>query len=318
LLGAAVGDAMGAPCEGLSAGEIRERYGIVTGFVTDRSSGTDDTDFTLFNAHILLTHGVDVTLEQVETEWRDKLLAPGRAYRPGGFSDVISTRNLAAGLHAPQSGAFNHQMWSDGVAMAIGAAGIISPGDPAQAAQLADVLGSVSNARDGVYAAQAVAAAISRAMVGASPEEMMAAALEAAPPDSWTYRTLQRAQDAATGHADLEDALAAIDEALVVPYWTWADLVTEAVPIAFAVFLAAGGDFRRAVPAAVRMGRDADTIGAIVGSLAGAWQGAEAIPQEWRARVCASTGYCIGFIAGQEITEVADRLVEAAMMGETA
>ena len=41
-----------------------------------------------------------------KTEWQDKLLAPGRDYRPGGFSDVISTPNLAAGLHAPQSGAF--------------------------------------------------------------------------------------------------------------------------------------------------------------------------------------------------------------------
>jgi hypothetical protein len=121
-----------------------------------------------------------------------------------------------------------------------------------------------------------------------------------------------------TRHADLEEALADISETLVVPYWTWADLVTEAVPMAFAVFLAAGGDFRRSVPAAIRLGRDADTIGAIVGSLAGAWQGADSIPEVWRARVSASTGYCIGFVAGQEITEVADRLVEAATTGETA
>jgi len=314
LLGAAVGDAMGAPCEGLSAAEIRDRYGVVTGFVTDRSSGTDDTDFTLFNAHILLTYGVKVTLEQVEMEWRDKLLAPGRSYRPGGFSDVISTRNLADGLHAPQSGAFNHQMWSDGVAMAIAAAGIISPGDPAQAAHLATVLGSISNARDGVYTAQAVAAAIALGMVGASPVEMMAAAIEAVPRDSWTYRVLQRARDVGTRHADLEQALADIAETLIVPYWTWADLATEAVPIAFAVFLATGGDFRWTVPAAVRLGRDADTIAAIVGSLAGVVAGMEGIPQEWQARVRASTGYCIGFVAGQEIVDVADRLVQAAWM----
>jgi ADP-ribosylglycohydrolase len=309
---------MGAPCEGLSAEEIRDRYGVVTGFVTDRSSGTDDTDFTLFNAHILLTYGVDVTLEQVEMEWRDKLLAPGANYRPGGFSDVISTRNLAAGLHAPQSGAFNHQMWSDGVAMAIGAAGIISPGNPAQAAQLARVLGSVSNGRDGVYTAQAVAAAISLGMVGATPGEMMAAAIERVPPDSWTRRVLMQAQDVGTGHADLEEALADIGETLIIPYWTWADLATEAVPIAFAVFLASDGELRRAVPAAIRLGRDADTIGAIVGSLAGACGTVEAIPSEWQARVRASTGYCIGFVAGQEIVEVADRLVRAAWTGEMA
>ena len=318
LLGAAIGDAIGAPCEGLTAEEIRDRYGVMTGFVSDRSAGTDDTDFTLLNAHILLAHGLDVTPEQVEAEWRDKLLAPGRAYRPGGFSDVISTRNLAAGLHAPESGAFNHQMWSDGVAMAIGAAGIISPGKPLQAAHLAEVLGCVHNARDGIYTAQAVAAAISLAMIGAAPAEMMAAAIAAVPPNSWTRRVLIRAEEIGRQASDLEQALEEIAEALVVSYWPWADLATEAVPIAFAVFLAADGDFPRAVPAGVRLGRDADTIGAIVGSLAGAYGGAGAIPTAWRARVRESIGYCIGYVAGQYIGDIADRLAEAAWKGVTA
>ncbi|MCP4167731.1 MAG: ADP-ribosylglycohydrolase family protein [Chloroflexi bacterium] len=312
LLGAAIGDTMGAPCEGLSAQEIRKRYGALTGFVSDRASGTDDTDFTLFNAHILLTYGVDVTVAQVEAEWRDKLLAPGRVYRPGGFSDVISTRNLAAGLHAPQSGAFGHQMWSDGVAMAIAAAGIICPGNPAQAAQLAEVLGSVSNARDGIYTAQAVAAAISVAMVGATPHEMMAVAIDHVPANSWTYRTLQRARAVSDGHDDIEQALSAIADALIIPWWTWADLATEAVPLAFAIFLASDGIYRRAVPAGIRLGRDADTIGAIVGSLAGAYGGVDAIPASWQARVRESTGYCIGFVANRFIGDIADELGQVA------
>ncbi len=313
LLGAAIGDALGAPCEGMTAQAIRDTFGVITDFVSAELIGTDDTDFTLFNAYILLTYGTTVTPEQVETEWRDKLLGGRYDYRPGGFSDVISTRNLQAGLHAPQSGAFNHQMWSDGVAMAISAAGIISPGDPAQAARLAAVLGSVSNARDGIYTAQAVAAAISVAMVGASPSEMIGAALTHVPPDSWTYRALLRAQDIGRRALDLDAALDAITGEIVVSYWHWADLATEAVPAALAVFLATGGNFRAAVPAGVRLGRDADTIGAIVGSLAGAYGGEDAIPPAWRARVQASTGKCIGFIAGRAITDIADQLVAEAM-----
>lgn len=310
LTGAAVGDAMGAPVEGRSAAEIRAQYGRLTGFVSDAAAGTDDTDFTLFNAYLLATYGKRITPADVEAEWRDKLLAPGRAYRPGGFSDVISTRNLSAGLHPPQSGAFNQQMWSDGVAMAIGPAGILAASDPLLAAQLAATLGSISNARDGIYAAQAVAAAIAVAMDGASPQEMLDAGIRAVPGDSWTRRVLERAADViASLPDDLDRALARLSEELVVGWWHWADLAPEAVSLAFGAFIAAHGEFSRAVPAGISLGRDADTIGAMAGALAGAYGGRDAIPDGWAARATLSPGKCIGFVAQLNIETLARELI---------
>jgi ADP-ribosylglycohydrolase len=311
LFGVAIGDAMGAPVEGRTSAEIRAQYGRITNFISDAAVGTDDTDFTLFNAYLLTTYGTNITLEDVEREWRDKLLAPNRAYRPGGFSDVISTRNLVAGLRAPQSGACGHQMWSDGVAMAISPAGIIAAGNPQLATKLATTLGSVSNGRDGIFAAQAVAAAIAVAMVGASPEEMLRAALDAAPENSWTHRALNRAARVTQDLPDdLDAALAKLSDELVVSWWHWADLVTEAVPLAFGAFLATRGELRRAIPAGVMLGRDADTIGAIVGALAGAYGGRDAIPSEWLARAQVAPGKCIGFVAGMNIEQVAEQLVQ--------
>jgi ADP-ribosylglycohydrolase len=314
LLGVAIGDAMGAPVEGRSAADIRALYGGITGFVSDAAIGTDDTDFTLFNALLLAEYGSRITVAQVEAEWRDKLLAPGRAYRPGGFSDVVSTRNLAAGLHAPQSGLWGHQMWSDGVAMAISPAGIVAAGRPALAAQLAITLGCVSNGRDGLWAAQAVAAAIAVAMVGASPHAMLDAALSAVPADSWTGRSLRRAAAICDRLSDdLDTALQQLSDELVVGWWPWADLVTEAVPLAFGAFLAAKGEFHRAVPAGVSLGRDADTIGAIVGSLAGAYGGVDALPAAWAARAAMSPGACIGVVAGTDIAALAEGLIARAL-----
>ncbi|MBI5034713.1 MAG: ADP-ribosylglycohydrolase family protein [Chloroflexi bacterium] len=311
LFGVAIGDAMGAPVEGRTAAEIRAQHGRITGFLSDAAVGTDDTDFTLFNAYLLTQYGTRITLANVEAEWRDKLLAPNQAYRPGGFSDVISTRNLVAKLHAPQSGAFGHQMWSDGVAMAISPAGIIAAGDPQHAAQLALTLGSVSNGRDGIFAAQAVAAAIAVAMVGASPEGMIQAALDAAPKNSWTFRALQRAARVALELPDaLDAALEKLSAELVVSWWPWSDLVTEAVPLAFGVFLATHGELKRVIPAGVSFGRDADTIGAIVGSLSGAYGGSDAIPNEWLARARVAPGKCIGFVAGMNIEQVAQSLID--------
>ena len=79
LFGVAIGDAMGAPVEGRTSAEIRAQYGRITNFISDAAVGTDDTDFTLFNAYLLTTYGTNITLEDVERELRDKLLAPNRA-----------------------------------------------------------------------------------------------------------------------------------------------------------------------------------------------------------------------------------------------
>ena len=122
LVGGAIGDALGAPVEGASRQDIQ-----VSDFVSDAPIGTDDTDYAIFNALLILEHGRDLTSSQVEDSWRRLLLAPGAHFRRGGFSDVYAARNLVWGLHPPQSGSFNPQSWSDGVAMAIGAAPVVSP-----------------------------------------------------------------------------------------------------------------------------------------------------------------------------------------------
>ncbi len=322
LLGVAIGDAMGASLEGRSAAEIRAQYGRLSGFVDEKPAGTDDTDFTLFNAYLLITYGAQITLEQVQAEWQDKLLGAECAYRPGGFSDVIATRNLRLGLQAPFSGRFGQQMWSDGVAMAISPAGIIAAGRPELAAQLAHTLGSVSNGRDGLWAAQAVAAAVAAGMSGAAPEAMMQAALSAVPAGSWTGRCLRRVAALFPGPATdpdaehLDEILERLSLELVVDWWPWADLATEAVPLAFGAFLAARGDFASALPAAISLGRDADTIGAIVGGLAGVYQGLDGIPAAWVQQAQLAPGKCIGFVAGMDIAQTARLLVDRRVQAE--
>lgn len=58
------------------------------------------------------------------------------------------------------------------------------------------------------------------------------------------------------------------------------------------------GDFESGALAAVNLGGDADTTGAVYGQLAGAFYGARHIPQSWSTRVA----------MGMEITRVAERL----------
>jgi ADP-ribosylglycohydrolase len=57
------------------------------------------------------------------------------------------------------------------------------------------------------------------------------------------------------------------------------------VPVALYCFLRHPGDFRAAVESVIRLGGDTDSTAAIVGALAGARGGIQAIPDEWRFKV---------------------------------
>ncbi|WP_198664279.1 ADP-ribosylglycohydrolase family protein [Jiangella endophytica] len=304
LLGLAIGDAMGAPAENLTAEEIAARWGTVTGFLNDRPSGTDDTEYAAFSALLLLEHGAELTSDDVADAWIRHLTGREGGFPGAGFSELGTIENLRAGLRPPASGRHLHS-WSDGLAMRAAVHGVYAAGDPATAARLAAVDGAVSHDGEGVHAGVAVAAAVAVAMTGtAMPQEIAAAALAAVPADSWTARSLR----AGVVHAG--DVPAVLD-AVVVRSYPWTDLAPEAVALAFGAFLAADGEFTGAVTGAVAMGRDADTTAAIAGALAGAHGGLGCVPADWRRQIGPVTGRCLGeVVAGLHPLDLADRLAD--------
>ena len=68
LIGQAVGDALGAPTEGMSVQGIRDKYGWIEGFVSDDPVGTDDTEYAMLTAKIILKYGKALTLENMTQE----------------------------------------------------------------------------------------------------------------------------------------------------------------------------------------------------------------------------------------------------------
>ncbi|NDL59065.1 ADP-ribosylglycohydrolase family protein [Phytoactinopolyspora sp. XMNu-373] len=295
---------MGAPAENMTAGAIAERWGQVTGFLTDARAGTDDTEYAAFSALLLLDHGSALTSEHVADAWTKHLVRRTGGFPGAGFSELGTVENLRSGLRPPASGEHLHS-WSDGLAMRAAVHGVFAAGDPVEAARLAAVDGAVSHAGEGVYAGQAVAAAVSVAMSGADVDGVVAAAQAAAPPASWTARSLD---SAVALHADPEALL----DALVTRRYPWTDLAPEAAGLAFGAFIAARGVFEAAVPAAVSMGRDADTTAAIAGALAGASGGLAAIPSQWSGSIGPVTGRCLGdVVAGLHLAGLADQLVGA-------
>ncbi|KAB8184648.1 ADP-ribosylglycohydrolase family protein [Microbispora catharanthi] len=323
LLGLAAGDALGAPAENLAPEEIAARWGVLTEI---ERGGTDDTEYTIFAATVLLRHGHALTSEDVARAWREEIVARlDGPMRGAGFSELGTVEALRRGLEPPLTGRWHAHGWSDGLAMRAAPYGIFAAGDPDEAARLAETDGRVSHTGEGILGGRAVAAAVAVAMTGAPPGEVAGAALRAVPEDSWTARNLRAALEIAArtprpllGRA-LHDPLGralhgsfarALHDTVVVKHYPWTDLAPEAVALAFAAYVAGGGEVEASVVTAANLGRDADTTAAIAGALAGAGRGEAAVPARWAERIGPVAGRCLPVVAGRDVRDVADEIVK--------
>ncbi|MEV4578467.1 ADP-ribosylglycohydrolase family protein [Nonomuraea jabiensis] len=314
LLGLAAGDALGAPAENLPPSEIRRRWGRLTEI---EGGGTDDTEYAIFAASLLVRHGHALTSADVARAYRQEIIPRVTGpMRGAGFSELGTVEALRRGLEPPLTGLVHSHGWSDGLAMRAAPYGVFCPGDPAEAARLVEQDGLVSGSGEGILGGRAVAGAVAAAMGGASPQDVVRAALSVIPADSWTARNVVRAcatlpatimgpKTDAAGEIALVEAL---HEAVVVRHYPWTDIAPEAVALALAAVLAGDGDVEASVTFGVSLGRDADTIGAIAGAIAGAMRGEGGVPERWAARIGPVTGKCLPVVAGRHVLDVADEL----------
>lgn len=309
ILGQAVGDALGAPTEGMSRAAIRDAYGWVEDFVAEEPAGTDDTEYAVLTARTILRYGHGLTVDDVTREWRRNLVGQKGGFAGGGFSEMTAINNLRKGLIAPISGTDNHEMWSDGSAMRIAPIGVFCAGDPSEAARLAAVEARVSHARDGIYCAQALAASVSVALVSEAWDQVIEAGIANMPSDSWASRSVRRAVDVASSCESLEAAVDALYDEIAILQYPWADVGPEATGMAYGVLAAARGQYVPTVLAGANLGRDADTIAAMAGAMAGALRGAQAIPARWRDAINVIPGNCITATAGTDLARLTAELV---------
>ena len=181
LIGLAIGDAFG---DAARDPDNQFLYGITMGFPEKPTGSTDDTEFALLAAEILLNSNGNPSREDVTAAWRTHVLVEDELKR-GGASERDAATNIRRGILPPQSGQFHIHTASDGAAMRAAPAGIVAIGDPDRAAQLAERDAEISHSLDGIWGAQAVAAAVSVALAGASVSEVFNEGMSRAPKGSW-------------------------------------------------------------------------------------------------------------------------------------
>ena len=302
LIGLAIGDAFGDACRDP---ENQFLYGITMDWPEKPSFSTDDTEFALLSAEILIQSKGYPTREHVLAAWKEHVVIQDE-FKRGGASEREAAANIRRGLTAPETGIYNAHAHSDGAAMRAAPMGIVAAGNPELAAELALIDAEISHSRDGIWGAQAVAAAVALAMTGAGVDEIIAEARKWAPEGSWFKHSFDVAFEILEqGDFDIQKVWMPLHQAIRCEYKA---SVPEAVVSAFAVFKLTEGDFRQGMTNAGNFGRDTDTIGAIVGALSGASNGIQAIPDSWIDKVRQPNGTCLQFAANRNLIDVAQML----------
>lgn len=306
LIGLAVGDALGDLGRRSS---VRSKLGLVTELLPDARS-TDDTEFTVLAARAFLSNASGYSPAAVANTWRELVIDRGGALDRAGVPLYGALWNLAHGIDPPLSGHDNVLSSDDGAAMRAVPFGILRPGAPRKARELAAIDACVSHSGDGIAAAEAVVAAVSVAVTGAEVADIVAAAGDSIPSDSW----LGRRMAVARGIVETRTSVWAAYSKLHTELWTPKhSAASEAIPQVFGLLSLSEGDLATALVLAANFGRDSDTICSLVLAMCCARLGAGAIPPEWIDSVRRPAGVCLPFAAQEDLVDLAADLSRHAL-----
>jgi len=286
LAGVVIGDAFGFPTEGLTPEEIKRYYGFVDDFVVPipehpnanlpRGHITDDTEETLLLAEAIISAKGKISLSLFARsllEWARKEDLSQKTYI--GPSTLAAIKNMLNGV-APSDAGNRHI--TCGAAMRIAPVGLIFPGEPQKAAEVAADISRVTHGgKAALSAASAVAAAISIALRdGSTINDIIETAIKNS---SIGEKLGKESVSPSVGKRialAVEIAKKSEEEQAVREIY---DIIgtgitsAEAIPAAFGVFVVAKGDPMKSIVLATNIGGDTDTIAAISGAISGAYKG---------------------------------------------
>ena len=226
ILGKIIGVYLGRPFEGWTYEQILAELGEIDYYVNDRIPWdhplvvTDDDitgTFTFLRALSDYGNAADLTPAQIGQTWLNYIIENRTILWWGGFgnsTEHTAYLRLKGGIKAPEYGSMARngrviaeqigaQIFIDGWAM-------VSPGDPALAADLARRAASVSHDGKAIYAAQVLAAMEAQAFFEADIDKLIDCGVSFIPRDSVIYRMIADIRDWHAAEPDWHAARARI------------------------------------------------------------------------------------------------------------
>ncbi|GHO59833.1 hypothetical protein KSB_83080 [Ktedonobacter robiniae] len=205
VLGKIIGVYLGRPFEGWTYERIAQELGEINYYVHDKLGVplivTDDDlsgTFTFVRALADYGNSPDLSAAQIGQTWLNYIIERHTILWWGGMgtsTEHTAYLRLKAGIQAPKSGSskLNGQVVAEqiGAQIFIDGWGMVAPGDPVLAAELARKAGSVSHDGEAVYAAQVIAAMEAAAFVEHDLDTLLDIGLSFIPSTSLVARMIQ-------------------------------------------------------------------------------------------------------------------------------
>ena len=280
LTGTAVGDALGLPAEGMSRQRIQRRWHGQWRhrFLFGRGMVSDDTEHTLFVAQALLAHPNDPAAFQRCLAWKLRLWLLGIPAGIG-FATLRAILKLWLGFPPMRSGLHSA---GNGPAMRSAIIGAYFFDEPEKRREFVDAATFLTHTdQRAVTAALAVAEAAALAVRKDEPIDDWLTALPRLSRDDEWRALCRKLSDALVARTSVQAFAESLGLRNAVTGYAY-----HSVPVALYASLLHRGDFRVAMESALNCGGDTDSVGAIVGALAGTDIGKDSIPFEWLSGIC--------------------------------
>ncbi|MBI4586855.1 MAG: ADP-ribosylglycohydrolase family protein [Planctomycetes bacterium] len=297
LLGTAVGDALGLPAEGLSPERIKKLWpeGWRHRLVFGRGMVSDDTEHALLVAQALLAQSRDAERFQRVLAWK---LRWWIASLPAGvgFATARACLKLWLGFPPQRSGV---RSAGNGPAMRSAIIGAFFAGEPEKRREFVAASTNLTHT-DPRAAVAALAVAEAAAWACRSVEthwkvsgphrigirairpdvDALLGELRNLPGDEEWRSLVGRMGGSLAAGAGVSEFARSLGLDRGVTGYSY-----HTVPVALYAWLRHIGDFRAALGSALDCGGDTDTVGSIIGALAGTSCGLDGIPREWIHRI---------------------------------
>jgi len=301
-LGKCIGGTLGRPVEGKRGPHRLTFYRPIP----NRAIENDDIDVQLVWLHALRERGVELTSDDLASEWVEHMIYWFDEYR-------FATSNFRKGLRPPISGWFNN-WFKDSMRSPIRSEiwALISPGSPKTAVAYAYQDAIIDHSDEGVYGEIFLAAVESAAFVLSDARKLLEVGLSVIPADCRVSLAVRDVMEWHEKRASGEEARRMLLQKHGSDNFTDAP---QNLGIIILGWLYGEGDFEKGILAAVNCGLDTDCTAGTLGSILGIIHGRDGIPPKWKApireRITPGRGI-VGFEPPTEIEVITEQTLEVA------